>query len=97
MANLLAQGNLVRKVTEKEGVRDLARYIGNYIEKQVDGTIILQSPMLLEFSNVRHAFTTRQIIDAQAKEKFSELNMSLNSPDFLNTLNSCKSIWNQSS
>jgi len=63
-------------------VRDLARYIGNYIEKQVDGTIILQSPMLLEFSNVRHAFTTRQIIDAQAKEKFSELNMSLNSPDF---------------
>lgn len=60
----------------------MARYVGNYVEKELNGTIILQSPMLLEFPNLIHAFTTRCINDVQAREELLELNMSLSSPDF---------------
>jgi len=60
----------------------VTRYVGNYIEKEINGTIILQSPILLEFPKVKHAFTTRKITAPELKGKIPELNLSLNSPTF---------------
>lgn len=60
----------------------MLNHVGNYILKDVNGVLVAQSPMLLNFPEIIHYFTTRRISDKIKAQDFKELDLSLNSEEF---------------
>jgi len=66
----------------KRGGDQMKFHVGNYILKEIGGTIIAQSPMFLQFEGIEHLFTTRIIKDDEAKKELGELDMSVKNDEF---------------
>ncbi|MGC8902088.1 MAG: peptidoglycan editing factor PgeF [Fervidobacterium sp.] len=60
----------------------MIKHIGNYIFKDIGGTIVAQSPMFLNFPKVVHYFTTRVISDENKINELGELNMGVSDENF---------------
>ncbi|MGQ9856920.1 MAG: peptidoglycan editing factor PgeF [Fervidobacterium sp.] len=60
----------------------MKKYLGNYILEDWNGIYILKSPLMSQFPELKHFFTTRKIDKHADSENLGELNMSVSSEDF---------------
>lgn len=56
--------------------------IGNYILKDMNGVIVVQSPTMLNFPELVHYFTTRKISDKTLQKELNEMNLAISNEDF---------------
>jgi len=58
------------------------KYVGNYILHNVNGLCVVHSPMLSQFPELIHCFTTRRIFKNSGSGVLDELNLSLSDENF---------------
>ncbi|MEN3043348.1 MAG: peptidoglycan editing factor PgeF [Fervidobacterium sp.] len=57
-------------------------YYGNYVIKDLGGVVVAQSKLFLNFTNIKHYFTTRKITSQEVRSCLSELNMAVSDENF---------------
>lgn len=60
----------------------MIKHIGNYLLKDMNGVIVVQSPSMLNFPELVHYFTTRKISDKILQKELNEMNLSISNEEF---------------